>query len=329
MPAAHDGHARSAFPFAAELLEHVGMTSRAADLLLRGTARLVRARVEWHERPAAASPLVVLLTAPGCTCCREHCLRAGAIVLTPQAPIWEAAVEALEWAADHAGELGADPGRLIVAGEGRGAALAARLALRARDHGWPQLERQLLVRPELDAPEVHPSPAGAAPATVVLGGDAHWYVDWMRRAGVEVEELHVRHDQEKGTVTTTLKRFTIVRWIDAPPERVFDTWLDRGRLRARLGRAPIAFRDVTRPERLVFTTAGSEADPDAPVAILRLSPIAGGTKLHLHACVPDDDNTDDRWSALAASSGSNSPSIPVREIEQDNRDEPSAGEETP
>ena len=103
-------------------------------------------------------------------------------------------------------------------------------------------------------------------------------------------------------MTTTLKRFTIVRWIDAPPERVFDTWLDRGRLRARLGPAPIAFRDVTRPERLVFTTAGSEEDPDAPVAVLRLRPIAGGTKLHLHACVPDDDNTDDRWSALAAGS---------------------------
>jgi len=102
-------------------------------------------------------------------------------------------------------------------------------------------------------------------------------------------------------VTTPLKRFTIVRWIDAPPERVFDTWLDRGRLRARLGPAPIAFRDVTRPQRLVFTTAGADEDPDAPVAILRLSPIAGGTKLHVHACVPDDDdNTDDSWSALAA-----------------------------
>ena len=178
-------------------------------------------------------------------------------MLTPHAPIWEDAVEAMEWAADHAGELGAEPRRLIVAGEGRGAALAARLALRARDHGWPEIERQLLVRPELDAPELHASSAGAAPATVELGGDARWYIDWMRRAGVDVGELHVRHDKEKGTVTTTLKRFTIVRWIDAPPERVFDTWLDRGRLRARLGPAPIAFRDVTRP-------GGSCSQPPAP-----------------------------------------------------------------
>jgi uncharacterized protein YndB with AHSA1/START domain len=60
-------------------------------------------------------------------------------------------------------------------------------------------------------------------------------------------------------------------------------------------------RDARRPERLVFTTAGADEDPDAPVATVRLTPIAGGTKLHLHACVPDDDDhTDDRWSALAA-----------------------------
>ena len=290
-----------------------GMTSRAADLSLRGTAGPVRVRLQWQEPPAAASPLVVLLTAAGATCCCEQCLRAGAIVLTPHAPIWEDAVEAMEWAADHAGELGADPRRLIVAGEGRGAALAARLALHARDHGWPEIERQLLVRPELDAPELHDSPAGAAPATVVLGGDARWYVDWLRLAGVDVEELHVRHDQEKGTMTTPLKRFTIVRWIDAPPERVFDSWLDRDRLRARLSPAPIAFRDVTRPERLVITTAGTDKDPDAPVAVLRLSPIAGGTKLHLHACVPDDATTPTtagrRWRPA--------PDHPLREMERD------------
>lgn len=103
-------------------------------------------------------------------------------------------------------------------------------------------------------------------------------------------------------MTTTLKQLTIVRWIDASPERVFDSWLDRGRLRARLGPAPFAFREVARPHRLVFTTAGADDDSDVPVATIRLTPIAGGTKLHLHACAPDDDNdTEDRWSALTAS----------------------------
>ena len=96
-------------------------------------------------------------------------------------------------------------------------------------------------------------------------------------------------------MTTTLKRLTIVRWLDAAPERVFNAWLDRGRLRAQLGPAPFAFRDAASPHRPVFTTAGADDDPDAPVASLRLT-------LHLHACVPDDDeDTEDRWSALAAS----------------------------
>lgn len=102
-----------------------GMTSRAVDLLLRGTAGRMRAHVERQEPPAGASPLVVLLDATGDTCRPERCLRAGVAVLTPHAPIWEDAVEAMEWAAEHAGELGADPRRLIVAGEGGGGALGA------------------------------------------------------------------------------------------------------------------------------------------------------------------------------------------------------------
>ena len=43
----------------------------------------------------------------------------------------------LEWAAEHAAELGADPGRLLVAGQGAGGAIAAAVAAEARAHGWP------------------------------------------------------------------------------------------------------------------------------------------------------------------------------------------------
>jgi acetyl esterase/lipase len=50
---------------------------------------------------------------------------------------------ALEWAAEHARELEADPARLVVGGSGAGAALAAAAALAARDHGWPPIARQL------------------------------------------------------------------------------------------------------------------------------------------------------------------------------------------
>jgi acetyl esterase/lipase len=45
----------------------------------------------------------------------------------------------LEWAAEHAAELGADPGRLLVAGQGAGGAVAAAVATQARAAGWPEV----------------------------------------------------------------------------------------------------------------------------------------------------------------------------------------------
>ena len=43
----------------------------------------------------------------------------------------------LEWAAEHAAELGADPARLLVGGQGAGGAVAAAVASQARAAGWP------------------------------------------------------------------------------------------------------------------------------------------------------------------------------------------------
>ena len=50
----------------------------------------------------------------------------------------------LEWAAEHAAELGGNPGRLMVAGDGAGGAVAAAVAAQARLRGWP---------PVMDLPE--------------------------------------------------------------------------------------------------------------------------------------------------------------------------------
>ena len=50
----------------------------------------------------------------------------------PEAALADATA-AVEWAADHAAELDADPGRLLVGGEGTGAWLATAVALEARD----------------------------------------------------------------------------------------------------------------------------------------------------------------------------------------------------
>ncbi len=57
------------------------------------------------------------------------------------------AVDALRWAADHAGELGADRDLLVVAGDSAGGNLAAVAAIRCRDEGGPHVRHQLLVYP--------------------------------------------------------------------------------------------------------------------------------------------------------------------------------------
>jgi acetyl esterase/lipase len=56
----------------------------------------------------------------------------------------------LAWTAAHAGELGLDPGRIVVAGGSAGGGLAAAVALLARDRGGPALTAQLLMCPMLD-----------------------------------------------------------------------------------------------------------------------------------------------------------------------------------
>jgi acetyl esterase/lipase len=56
----------------------------------------------------------------------------------------------LVWTAGHAGELGFDPGRMIIAGGSAGGGLAAALALMARDKGGPALLGQMLICPMLD-----------------------------------------------------------------------------------------------------------------------------------------------------------------------------------
>jgi acetyl esterase/lipase len=56
----------------------------------------------------------------------------------------------LTWTADHAGELGIDPDRIVVAGGSAGGGLAAAVALLARDRGGPALIAQLLMCPMLD-----------------------------------------------------------------------------------------------------------------------------------------------------------------------------------
>lgn len=87
---------------------------------------------------------------------REHAVGAGAVVvsvdyrLAPEHP-YPAAVDdawaATQWVAAHGDELGADPGRLAVAGDSAGGNLAAVIAQRARDADGPPIAFQLLWYP--------------------------------------------------------------------------------------------------------------------------------------------------------------------------------------
>ncbi|MGW0971229.1 alpha/beta hydrolase [Streptomyces sp. NPDC002516] len=58
--------------------------------------------------------------------------------------------QGLLWIAEHAGELGIDPARIIVAGASAGGGLAAGLTLLARDLGAPAIAAQVLICPMLD-----------------------------------------------------------------------------------------------------------------------------------------------------------------------------------
>jgi hypothetical protein len=160
-------------------------TQRDADLTLRGPRDFVRPRLSWPVDAPYGRPIAVFLADPGSSfeAADALCFEAGFVVLAIRTPSVEVATVAVEWAADHAKQLGADPERLLVAG-GR---LAATTALYARDQAWPVISRQVLIGPELSGWSPRGvSLTGVAPATVV---NARGYAARLREAGVDVDEL--------------------------------------------------------------------------------------------------------------------------------------------
>jgi hypothetical protein len=156
-------------------------TQRDARLWLRGPREFVRPRLSWPLDSPYGRPMAVFLAEIECSfaCADALCHDAGFVVLALRTEDPEVATTAVEWAGDHAEQLGADGGRLIVAG-GR---LALQAALHARDEGWPPLARQVLIGPGLDCDA---DLRGLAPATVV---NAPGCADRLREAGVQVQEL--------------------------------------------------------------------------------------------------------------------------------------------
>ncbi|MBV9806553.1 MAG: alpha/beta hydrolase fold domain-containing protein [Solirubrobacterales bacterium] len=177
--------------------------SLVADLKLRfGPVRLpARVYLSAPRALAAGRPTLVVWLAGrkgGDVLCRDLSAAAAAVVLElPSSgfPIGGGhELAALAWAAEHASEFGVGGGSLVVGGQLAGAARAARLALDARDSGWPALRRQVLVRPTFAGPGLVPTGvAGIAPATIVTNGlrgdDGSRFAATLRGAGVAVQEL--------------------------------------------------------------------------------------------------------------------------------------------
>jgi acetyl esterase/lipase len=171
---------------------------RVADMQLRDGAGLLPARVYWPAPTGVRPPLLVSFGSPDATL-ERLCMQAGVVVLAAshRSGSIENAAAVIEWAADHAAELDADPGWLFVGGEGAQASLAATAVLRARDAGWPPIIGQVLIfRGEgIAHPPALPT-IDVAPAIVVtVGGEegeyqGERYAFRLRLGGVPVEQLH-------------------------------------------------------------------------------------------------------------------------------------------
>jgi acetyl esterase len=121
--------------------------NRIADLQLRGNTSPLPVRVYWPGQAASPPVPVLVFCRVGAgagpqteATCRDLSEDPGLLVLAVFCLAGaQDGTTVLEWAAEHAAELGADSGRLIVAGQGAAGAVAAAVASQARAAGWPDV----------------------------------------------------------------------------------------------------------------------------------------------------------------------------------------------
>jgi acetyl esterase len=95
---------------------------------------------------------------------------------------------ATQWTADHAVELGADPGRLVVIGDSAGGNLAAVIALVARERGGPRVAYQVLIYPVTDYAFDTPSYEQNADGYLLTREAMRWF--WGHYLNVENDGAH-------------------------------------------------------------------------------------------------------------------------------------------
>jgi len=97
----------------------------------------------------------------------------------------EDAVAAFAWAHEHAGELGADPGRMAVGGDSAGGNLATALCIQNRDAGNPQPAMQLLLYPVTDAVGGQQSRDTFAKSFLLTRNDMEWFENHYIPDGID------------------------------------------------------------------------------------------------------------------------------------------------
>jgi acetyl esterase/lipase len=138
---------------------------RVQDRAIDGPAGPISIRIYWPPTDHATTPVLVFFHGGGFIAgdldthdgtCRQHAVGADVVVvsvdyrLAPEHP-YPAAVDdawaATQWVAEHGSEIGADTGRLAVAGDSAGGTISAVIAQRARDDDGPPILFQLLWYP--------------------------------------------------------------------------------------------------------------------------------------------------------------------------------------
>jgi acetyl esterase len=100
----------------------------------------------------------------------------------------EDAVAAFGWAGEQAGELGADPDRIAVAGDSAGGNLATAVCLQTRDAGGRQPAMQLLLYPVTDAVGGQASRDTFAEGFLLTRNDMEWFERHYLPQGCDPED---------------------------------------------------------------------------------------------------------------------------------------------
>jgi acetyl esterase len=179
---------------------------RAEDRTIPGPAGDVPVRIYW---PNASGTLAAHIYLHGGghvigsldthdKVARNLCAYAGVVVVSVDYRMgpehrFPAAVDdcwaALEWLAENAASLGADPSRLTIGGDSAGGNLAAVVALMARDAGGPALALQTLVYPVTDYGFSGESYGRYAEGYGVLTGKAmEWFRDHYLTGASDAED---------------------------------------------------------------------------------------------------------------------------------------------